>query len=148
MLRLAAFAEDRSIEALKESPELARYVNGWGRAGDLGLIAVDERSKPVGAAWIRIWLGPEKGYGYIDDDTPELSIAVLPAHRGRGIGTKLVTELLAAAAGENQAVSLSVLVDNAALNLYRRIGFEVIDRTEINPGSPAVTMRVALATYR
>jgi L-amino acid N-acyltransferase YncA len=68
------------------------------------------------------------GYGYVDDDTPELSIAVLPQHRGRGIGTQLLTDLLREAQTRYKAVSLSVSADNPAPEMYERAGFEVVTK--------------------
>ncbi|MEJ7638954.1 MAG: GNAT family N-acetyltransferase [Singulisphaera sp.] len=76
-------------------PELARYVQGWGREGDCGFLASDAiTGRPLGAAWLRLPVGENKGYGYIDNDTPELSIAVLPEYRGQSIGTQLLIHLL------------------------------------------------------
>ena len=40
---------------------------------------------PIGAAWLRLLKGDERGYGHVDDETPELGMAVLPAYRGRGV---------------------------------------------------------------
>ena len=106
-------------------PEISRYVEGWGRAGDSGFVAITESSgEPVGAAWLRLFLGREKGYGYVDEETPELTIAVTNAYRGKGIGQLLMSYLLAEAHGIHRAVSLSVSVDNPALRLYLRMGFE------------------------
>src|SRR5688572_26890228 len=71
-------------------PELARYVRGWSDdPDDLGVIAV-ESGRPIGAAWLRRLTGANRGYGYVDDETPELSIAVRPEYRGRGVGTRLL----------------------------------------------------------
>ncbi len=64
-------------------PEIARYVADWGRDGDLGVVAA-WAGQSVGAAWLRVWRRKDKGDSYIDDDTPELSIAMLPAWRGQG----------------------------------------------------------------
>jgi ribosomal protein S18 acetylase RimI-like enzyme len=58
-------------------------------------------------------------------DVPELSLAVAPDHRRRGLGRDLLEHALRQAkeAGHRQ-VSLSVEPDNPALRLYKRLGFE------------------------
>lgn len=111
-------------EAL-DRPEISRYVEGWGRAGDSGFVAVDGSSgEPVGAVWLRLMAGAGKGYGHVDDETPELGMAVLPGHRGRGIGSRLLDRLLESAGADHRQVCLSVSADNPALRLYERAGFE------------------------
>jgi ribosomal protein S18 acetylase RimI-like enzyme len=105
--------------------EVSRYVERWGREGDLGFIAVDGGSgEPVGAVWLRLLAGAEKGYGYVDDETPELGMAVLPDYRGRGLGTDLLGRLLESAGADYRKVCLSVSADNPALRLYERAGFK------------------------
>ncbi|MDQ6623311.1 MAG: GNAT family N-acetyltransferase, partial [Verrucomicrobiota bacterium] len=89
-------------------PELARYVEGWGRAGDRGFVAYDAADQSIiGAAWLRMPQGQHKGYGYVDDATPELAFAVAPEHRKRGIGSALLTQLVRSTP-EAAALSLSV----------------------------------------
>ena len=106
-------------------PEIAKYVRAWGRAGDVGFVAVDAGSgEPIGAAWLRLLAGDERGYGYVDDETPELGMAVLPGYRGRGVGSDLLGRLLKSAAEVYSAVCLSVSADNPAVRLYERAGFE------------------------
>jgi ribosomal protein S18 acetylase RimI-like enzyme len=102
---------------------LERYVAGWGRDGDNALVAIDQ-FQPVGAAWYRLFEQDEPGYGYVDEETPELTIAVVPSRRGLGLGEQLLTELLedARAAGYRR-ISLSVEPDNPALHLYEQHGF-------------------------
>ena len=110
-----------------QQPALAQYVSGWGRADDLGFVAEDAASgEPVGAAWLRRWQGNERGYGYVDDATPELTIAVLPGHRGRGAGSQLMAALIDAARERYRALSLSVSPDNPARRLYERLGFVAV----------------------
>jgi ribosomal protein S18 acetylase RimI-like enzyme len=132
-------------ETLRDHPELARYVDGWGGAiGDGGVVAVDAGTgDSVGAAWLRLLTGDAKGYGYVDDDTPELAIAVLPGHRGRGLGEQMLRELLEAARGTFDAVSLSVRADNPARRLYERTGFRVVPGSDASE-SGSVTMRLLL----
>lgn len=68
-----------------DRPELACYVEGWGRYGDDAVLAVDEPTgADLGAAWLRLWPGPETGYGFVDRATPELAIAVKVEHRVSG----------------------------------------------------------------
>ena len=64
-------------------PEIRRYVENWGLPHDLGLVAVEQTTRQhIGATWIRLLVGENKGYGYIDDQTPELTIAVARRYRG------------------------------------------------------------------
>ncbi len=81
--------------AVLDRPEIARYARDWGRVDDIGFAAVEDLThRPVGAAWCRRLAGEDRGYGWIDDRVPELSIAVRPEHCGLGIGTRLMTRLL------------------------------------------------------
>lgn len=110
-------------------PELARYVQGWGREGDCGSLCINLTSQPIGAVWLRLPIGDYKGYGYVDDDTSELSIAVFPEYRGQGLGTQLLTHLFASEYGQ-LSISLSVSVDNPAVRLYERFGFKTVSRSD------------------
>ena len=110
-------------------PEIARYVLDWGKANDLGFAAVDDiTQQPVGAVWIRSFKSESQGYGYVDDDTPELSIAVLPDYRNQGLGTVLLSHMIAEGAKRYSGLSLSVSSDNPAKGLYERLGFEIIEQ--------------------
>jgi len=58
-----------------------------------------------------------------------MDIALLPDHRGAGIGTRLVRELLDEGARTGKRVSIHVEKHNPALRLYERLGFApVADR--------------------
>ena len=108
----------------EREPPLTRYVNSWGRPGDRSLIAIDE-FVPVGAAWYRLFTEADAGFGFIDERTPELAIAVVPSRRGRGFGHELLAALLEQAREDGfAAISLSVARDNPAVGLYENYGFE------------------------
>jgi ribosomal protein S18 acetylase RimI-like enzyme len=110
------------LETVLASSHVTRYVSGWGRPGDAGVIAEEEQ--PVGAAWYRLFPADEAGYGFVGADVPELSIGVAPRSRGAGIGTRLLEALVEAARTDGHpAVSLSVEPDNPARRLYERVGF-------------------------
>jgi ribosomal protein S18 acetylase RimI-like enzyme len=110
-----------------DRPELARYVSNWGGEGDLGLIASDaETSEVFGAAWVRLLRGENRGYGYVDDDTAELCIAVVPQQRNKQIGTELLTQLFRMVQQHYSAISLSVAAENPAMHLYQRLGFQTV----------------------
>jgi len=52
-----------------------------------------------------------------------VDVVLLPEHRGQGIGTSLLSALLAEATANGQPVTLRVDRDNRARSLYRRLGF-------------------------
>lgn len=108
-----------------DRPEIAKYWQGWGAEGDLGVFAL-RNGRAVGAAWLRVLTGDERGYGWVSDQIPELSLSLLPAFRGKGIGSKLLGELLSLADARFEGVSLSVSKNNPAVRLYERFGFETV----------------------
>lgn len=66
---------------------------------------------------------------YVDRGGPAwlvLDIALLPGHRGRGIGARLLTDLLAEAGAAAKPVQMHVERFNPAQRLYDRLGFRQI----------------------
>ena len=121
---------------------VALYVKAWGRRGDTAVIAIDG-GFPVGAAWYRMFDAERPGYGFVDERTPELAIAVVPSARGKGIGSALLDALLERARADGYpAISLSVDRNNAgAIELYERHGFARVDED-----TDSLTMRAQLDT--
>lgn len=115
MLLQAAFPPGDMKPALDEvlqDERLARYIVNWRRPGDGGVVA-EANGQPIGAAWYRRFSRNEPGYSFISEDIPELSIAVVPEMRGRGIGRTLLLRLIEQAQAEAlPALSLSVSVRN------------------------------------
>lgn len=105
-------------------PDMRIYVDGFdpeNNRGDCGVIA-EEDGKIIGMAWVRII----ESDGYIDDETPVLTISLLPGYRGRGIGESLMLWLfdLLKARGFRRT-SLSVQAANPAARFYKRLGYEI-----------------------
>jgi len=124
MRSMLAHAYGWRVNALDADIPLTRYVENWGRLGDVGLIA-HETGNRVGAAWFRLFSAAEPGYGFVDEQTPELSISVVPSRRRHGVGQELLDALLEKARAEGHAaVSLSVEKDSPAVAFYQRNGFE------------------------
>jgi ribosomal protein S18 acetylase RimI-like enzyme len=130
MRSMLAHAYAWRVNAFEADIPLSRYVDNWGRPGDLALIA-HETGNRVGAAWLRVFSPEEPGYGFVDDTTPELSIAVVPSRRRHGLGHELMDALVGAArAAGHEAVSLSVESDSPAVAFYERNGFERVREQE------------------
>src|SRR5215212_7679519 len=108
MRSMLTHAYNWRVNALETDIPLSRYVDSWGRAGDVALIAT-ETGHRVGAAWYRLFGEAAPGYGFVDEQTPELTIAVVPSRRQHGVGRELIEALLERAAAEGHAaISLSV----------------------------------------
>jgi GNAT superfamily N-acetyltransferase len=116
-------------EFLLAHPKLTIFHEGWGRPGDLGLVAESDGA-PVGVVWYRRFTEAEHGEGFVDEATPELAIAVADGHRGHGIGSALLEAIHERARAEGiERLSLSVDDDNPAKRLYARHGY-----AEYEPG--------------
>ena len=138
-------AEERPpFEEQLAQPELRRYIEGWGRKGDVAIVALDRLDEPVGAAWFRLFSSDQPGYGFVGPEIPELSIAVYPECRGQRVGSLLLSTLVSRARAEgHEALSLSVARENPAARLYARTGFEVAP--DGDDGSGSVTMLLDLS---
>jgi ribosomal protein S18 acetylase RimI-like enzyme len=108
-------------------PRYAVYLEGWPRPGDYGLVA--ELDGPVGAAWYRTYTRSNHGHGFVAEDVPELSIAVIASRRHEGIGRRLLVALIEASVAQGyRALSLSVNEDNPARALYESVGFVLVEK--------------------
>src|SRR4029453_2959248 len=123
------------------SPAPRRVCGGGGGGAAEAALRARENGFPVGAAWYRVFAEDEPGYGFVDEGTPELAIAVVPSKRGHGIGDELLKELIAKARAAGYGrLSLSVEPGNPARKLYERHGFDVVDE-----GADAWTMVASLS---
>jgi GNAT superfamily N-acetyltransferase len=107
---------------------LARYTENWGREGDVAVIAM-EGGHRLGAAWLRLFPASAPGYGFVDEQTPELTISVVPSRRRHGLGQELLDALLERAREAGFA----------AVAFYERNGF-----VEVGESHGGLTMRLDL----
>ena len=135
--------EERPGREIVRLPELEVYYRDFGRReGDFCLVVenapefpgqaelpgqaefTDDEARLLGAVWIRVFDKAARGFGFVDEATPELSMSVLEGYRGRGLGTELLRAMLQKlAAGAYRQVSLSVDLDNYAYAWYQGFGF-------------------------
>ena len=115
---------------MAQDPDLPvfRYVQNWGRRGDAGVVAF-EGPNVYGAAWYRLFPAAAPGFAFVDEETPELTIAVVPSHRGHGTGGELIEALLERARTEGfPRVSLSA--EPGQTGFYEKHGFQELRRED------------------
>lgn len=120
-------AEGASSRDVLKRPEYARYVEGWGRAGDTGFVVSDKSSHEVlGAVWYRIPRAEGQGRS---EPTPELAFAVKPGQRKRGLGAALLTQLVKTNP-HHSTISIRASAKNPAVRLYERFGFQIVSNND------------------
>jgi GNAT superfamily N-acetyltransferase len=123
-------------------PRVSRYIAGWMRPGDDGMIAEDTHGVPIGACWYRRFTADDSGEGFVAPGVPELTLGVSPIWRAQGVGRSLLRAVIARARSSGYAqLSLSVEHDNFAHRLYVSEGFVT---TADGRGPTAETMVRAL----
>ena len=117
---------EKPPKSIIEQPELQVYIADFGKADDQCLVA-EVKEKIVGAVWVRIM----NDYGHIDDETLSLAISLYEEYRHLGLGTALMREMLQFLKDKGyKQTSLSVQKANYAVNMYRKVGFEVAKENE------------------
>ena len=121
-------------------PELQKYYTAWGsRKHDLAIV-VEKDQQLIGAVWGRQFSAEFPGYGFIDEQTPEVTIAIQPEFRGQGIGQALLEQIEAAYLQVGiSTLSLSVDQLSPAIRLYLRCGYAIYEEA-----GTAYTMRKVL----
>ena len=118
--------DSRGNEANSRGREAAAgesKVQVIGREAD----ARDPKPHVIGAVWTRLM----NDYGHVDDDTPSFAISLYKEYRGRGIGTRLLKEMLALLKEEgHKQASLAVQKANYAVRMYEKAGFKIIDEND------------------
>jgi len=64
------------------------------------------------------------------DKTEVLQLQIDPGQQGKGLGKTILSDILAEASAEGKTVSLSVLKTNKAQNLYKSLGFKIVEEDE------------------
>ena len=113
---------------IAQDPDLPvfRYVQNWGRPGDAGVIAF-AGPNAYGAAWYRLFPAAAPGFGFVDEETPEVTIAVVPSKRGHGTGAELLEALLERARADG-FLRISLSAEPGQTGFYEQHGFRELRR--------------------
>ena len=123
---LLGFAYNWHVAVFDTDVSISRYVDGWGRRGDMALVAM-QGGHSIGAAWFRLFPETSPGYAFLDKETPEVTAVVVPTRQGQGIGAKLLAALVERAKAEGYpALSVSVRRDHQDVPLFTEQGFEQV----------------------
>lgn len=121
------FAERLYLETMK--PLLSRL----GALNEPELIANFKRLYEPADVKIIVVDGVDTGWLQISESEQEISlyqIHIGPGYRSRGIGTRLMQDLLARGRQQRKPVSLYVVRNNPARALFERLGFKVVGEDE------------------
>jgi len=115
-------------KTILEEPEIRKYLKDWNQQeGDIAIVAKAEKEL-IGAIWGRLFMGTNKGYGFVNEETPEISMAIKKQYRKQGIGTQLL-KLIELEYLQLNVDKLSLSVDklNPAKELYKRNGYRLYE---------------------
>jgi ribosomal protein S18 acetylase RimI-like enzyme len=129
MVFLSLFKESGLFDReILETKEISKYYRNWDSKKEIGFIA-RYNDKDIGAIWCRKFPFFDQGYGYVEDNIPEMGIAVYPEYRGRGLGQLLMNHLFSRLRHNGDiAISLSVHTNNPAKKAYIRNNFVPVRR--------------------
>jgi ribosomal protein S18 acetylase RimI-like enzyme len=85
--------------------------------GDGDFMMIEEGGRPIGRFLLH----------RTSDEIRVVDISLMPEHRRRGIGTKLLRDVLAEGEATNRKVSIHVEHFNPAKRLYERLGFQYVE---------------------
>jgi ribosomal protein S18 acetylase RimI-like enzyme len=129
----AIFLRDENIivpRTILDKAELKVFYTDFGKPDDECLV-VEVDNKVVGAVWTRILSGEVKGFGNIDEHTPEFGISLFKEYRNKGLGKKLMESMLELLKKKGyKRTSLAVQKDNYAVNMYKNVGFSIMKELE------------------
>ena len=106
-------AEKQAFVDAQFAAQKSSYINNYPGAEFLVVLAAGE---PAG----RLYLHRRPAEIRIMD------LALLPTYRGRGIGSRLLRQIMAEAQADGLQVTIHVEKFNPALRLYQRLGFRVL----------------------
>lgn len=104
-----------------------KYIKDFGKEDDFALVC-DDDGRVSGIIWTRLFKESDKSFGFVDEETPELTLSVLAGYNEQSIGKELLELLFneLKIRGYKQ-VSVSIGEDNEIFDVYTLVGFEEVE---------------------
>jgi GNAT superfamily N-acetyltransferase len=107
--------EEKAIFCRRQfDAQSAHYCENYPGAS---LQVIERAGEPIGRLYVAHW----------ESEIRIMDIALLPKHRGTGIGTQLIRELQDEARAAGKTLTIHVERFNRALQLYERFGFKMVE---------------------
>ncbi len=114
-------------KSIINTPELQVYVKDFGASADDICFVAEVNKKIVGAVWVRVM----SDYGHVESGVPSFAISLYKEYRNHGIGTCLMKQMLEELRLRGyKKTSLAVQKANYAVQMYKNVGFEIIDEND------------------
>lgn len=145
MLRTACYhnvnwrgGEQISYADIDHQRQLRHYHALRPGRGDFGFVA-EADGLVVGVCWVQFFSADDPGYGFVEEEIPELSLSIWSGYRGHGIGRALLVRTLQKARERKLSqVSLSIEEGNPARQLYRSVELTPVKNAQ--PGTYTVSL--------
>ena len=125
-----AYRLEELNKTLDEVESLKIYSDFYGLSSkDLGLYAL-VNNEIAGAIWSRKLNATHNSTAFIDENTPVMSMAVVPKFRNQGIGTFMMEQFLQEASAVYNSLSLNTLRESRAKNFYEKFGFKAVENSQ------------------
>ena len=114
----------------KDSENLSIYSDFYGlTAKDLGVYALVD-NEIAGAVWTRRLNKEHGSSAFIDENTPVMSVAVLPKFKSQGIGSFIMDQFLQEAGELYEQISIDISFKPESIKFYEKFGFEKADDSD------------------
>lgn len=117
-------------KAILNEPHLQKYFTNIDLEKDLCLVS-EVNGQIVGAIWGRYFTQDNQGYGFIQENYMEITLAVDEGYRNQKIGSMLIEAFIVVAKNIGiKGLSLSVSYGNHAKYLYEKVDFKLVAERE------------------
>lgn len=127
-----AFGLDTRIYGETDMHALEPFYDFYGYTkNDMGLYALIN-GEVAGAVWARKISTQTKPQGFYEENTPVLSIGVLPKFKNQGIGSAMMEQFLAEMSVLYKAASIAIMPNSHAESFLKKFDFQRVEGNNCN----------------